>query len=426
MAAKFSQKVTRRGFVLGATATAATLATAGLLEGCDNKSDAGSKLVEGVQKQFPDAVVEYLDVADTQILPYTNMNNVEASNYLTQTNSYELPLGSLVYQSSDSQALIMAPGISSQALIRLGFTTFSTGEFTPLLEQALGAQEDYVIYDARASETVIAWVECNMVHGLWRVYASPLVKGETNEEAMQQAQLLEEGKSAYSPPYLALAKNKVYWTVMPNPDGPASEEDSYLRVAEFSSQRVGARAEAQTIYLSHGRMITNPQVSGKLLTFVPRVDTDSVYYQLTTLDTESDAVNNIAILPPSLRVSDAVWLDNGFAFSIESNYDYAGGLSYFGTYQQRGDGTFLYVNKAPTSAPVQVGELTYLKSTKNVLGIDLAQDSVAIVDTPQDCAEYGDILGGAGKQSRLVTFSTIAAKDGKGAGTCLLRVFDAV
>lgn len=422
MTQKKPRNISRRGFVVGATATAATAAAVSL-GACSSSSD-DTEIIDGVKEQFPDAQVEYLDVDFSQVRPHTEMANENSADYLAEVNSFELPLGSLVYQCSDSKALALAPGASSKVLTRLLLVDLNTADSVPILGQALGSSEDYVIYDARASDAAVVWVECNMVHGLWRVYAASLIGEITDDELLSRAQLLEEGEEDYSPPQLAVSNSKVYWTVMPDPNGTASSEDSFLKAAELGLQSEGAEPEVKTVYTSHGRMITNPTVSGDLLTIVPRVDTGAVYYQLTTLDIESDAVQHIAILPPSLRVVNASWLGEGFSFGIEGNYDYANGLSLFGTYEQLGDGDFLYVNKAPVSAAVRMGSLTFVKSTKNVLGISTSGNSVVIVDTPQDCVDYGDILAGEGTENRLVLYTTVTAKTGQETGTCRVRVFD--
>ena len=407
----------------GSVAATASAAAALTLDGCKSTS-ASEELLEEVASQFPAAQVEYLNVDPDLVAPHTDMILTDSEEYLYHTKTFDLPLGSLVYQSSDTHALIVAPGASSKSLIQLGFAELEGGTFTPCLGQALGFKEDYVIYDARASATAIIWVECNMVHGLWRVYAAPVEQGLASEEAMQQAQLLDEGEGTYSPPRLAAAEKKAYWTVMPDPHGPASSEDSYLKSVEFTNVKASRNAVVKVVYTSHGRLITNPVVSGDVLTFVPRVDTDGVYYQLTTLDIRSDAVKNIAILPPSVRVSDAVWLKNGFAFGIEANYEHAAGISLFGSYQQLGNGRFLYINKMPASAVVEMNRLTYVKSTKNVLALDTDRRAVAIVDTPLDCVTYGDILAGAGKQNRLVLYTTVQSRIGQDRGICRVRVLD--
>lgn len=424
MFTKLSKKITRRGFVAGAAATGAATTAALALDGCCGGSSAEEELIEGVQEEFPSASVEYLDVNESQVLPYTGMSSVESGDYLVESNSFDLPLGSLVHQCSDSQALLIMPGASSKSLIQLCMADLNEGGYTPILGQSLGGGEDYVVYDARASTSAIAWVECNMMHGLWRVYATTLTDGLASEESMQQAALLDEGGEDYSPPLLAVGGSKVFWTVMPDPNGPASSEDSYLKAAEFVTGSTGVSAKPQVIYTSHGRMITNPLVSGDVLTIVPRVTTDSVYYQLTTLDIMTNQVLNVSILPPSLRVSDAVWLGDGFAFGIEGNYDYARGLAFAGTYRQLGDGQYLYVNKPPVSPPLLMNSLTYVKSTKNVIGLDTATGTAVIIDTPKDCVDYGDVLAGVGRQDRLVLYTTVTSKKGQDAGVCHVRVFD--
>jgi hypothetical protein len=410
----------------------ASLATGGAVVGalalpsCSSKGNDPAALTDKAQSAYPQAIIEYLDVDPSQVLPYTGMANAEPADYVRESNNFDLPLGSLVYQCSNSQALVITPGASSKALIRLGLVDLDSGELVPILGQALGYNEDYVIYDARASAGAIIWVECNMVHGLWRVLAAPLLSGAITEEGMAQAALLEEGNSDFDPPLVAASATKVYWTVMPAATGPANTQDSYLRCAEFTGQVFGEKPTAQTIYTSHGRMIVGPQVSGDTITIVPRVDTDAVYYQLTTLNTNDDTVRNIALLPPSLRVTDAVWLGEGFAFGIEGNYDYAKGLAYFGTYYQLGNGQYLYVNKVPTSTPVAMKSLLYVKSTKNVIGLDTAFGNAVIIPTPENCVSYGDILAAGGTQDRLVVFTTVTSRIGQERGMCRVRVLDAL
>ncbi|MCL2807226.1 MAG: hypothetical protein FWD27_03550 [Coriobacteriia bacterium] len=426
MVKKHPHKLSRRGFVVGAAAVAASTAAASVaLGGCQSVS-AQQAVYDSVRSQFPKAKLEYLDVDPAQVLPHTEMTMVDSVEYLRETQNFELPLGSLVYQSSDTQALVVAPGASSKALIRLGLVQLDSGNFSPFLDEALGSGEDYVIYDARASSDAVVWVECNMVHGLWRVYAAHIISGAVGEGILQEPHLLDEGVESHVPPQVALSGTKVYWTVMPDAAGPAATEDSYLKAVELNAVATQASVEPKIVYTSHGRMIATPLVSGDLITFVPRVDTDAVYYQLTTMDIATDTVQNIAILPPSLRVSDAVWLGDGFAFGIEGNYDYAKGLSLFGTYLQLGDGQFLYTNKAPTSAAMRMESLTFVKSTKNVLGLDPANDSVAIVRFMQDCVAYGDIMAGVGEQNRLVIYTTVTSRMGLEKGRCRVRVFDAI
>ncbi|MDR3136051.1 MAG: hypothetical protein LBU07_01245 [Coriobacteriales bacterium] len=441
------------GVLAGSVLAGGTLTASNLtLTGCSSTNSV-DKLIATAAQNAPQAHIQYLRVDPTQVLPYTDMTNVSYQDYLKETSSFELPLGSLLYQSSPTRALVIGPGDSSRYLIRLDMTSLYDGSRTPLLNQALGANEDYVIYDARASDSALIWVESNMIDDIWRVYAATLTNGAPSPIAeatsggasgadgtagektaggsgasgastLPQAILLDKGGPDFEPPLLAVSGNKVYWTVMPDPTGLASQEDSLLRCALLNPQQPGAKPEPRTIYTSHGRMITNPQVSGDVLTIVPRADADSVYYQLTALGINDDVVRNVAILPPSLRVSDAVWLDEGFAFCIEANYDYAQGLAYAGTYWQRAHDQFLYINKAPSSAPLVLGALLYVKSTKNIIGLDATHGTALIVPTPENSVSYGDILASCGQQDRLVVYTTVTSRLGQERGSCQVRVFE--
>jgi hypothetical protein len=419
------EKISRRKFVGGSLAAGGAAVGGALgLAGCSGGGNTMADLLQGVQEAAPQAQVDYLDVDPSQVADYIDMTEATEPEYLTFTTSFDLPVGSLVYQNSDTQALVLGPGLQGNALIRMGFVNLDGGEYTAVLEQALGHNEDFIIYEARASKTALVWVECNMVHAAWRVFAVPIIGGAVSEQAAAAATLLDEGGSLYEPPSLAAADGKVYWTVMPDPQGSASQEDSLLKCADISVK--SSNYEARTIYNSPGRMITIPQVSGNTLTIVPRVAADAIYYQLTALSIADDSVLNAAVLPQSLRVSDAIWLGEGFAFCIENNYDYAKGLALFGTYQQLADEQYIYINKMPTSPPVLLSSKLYVKSTKNIVGLDTAGSRAFIVATPAECVSYGDILAGAGLQNRLVTYTTVTSKLGQERGVCKVRVFDPV
>ena len=419
-----AKMISRRHFLRSSLAVGSFAAASLSLRGCGS-SGGTANLLEAAQAAAPSANVEYLSVDPSQILPYTSLSNVDFSDYLGEKNSFTLPLGSLLQQGSRSQALVISPGESSRALISMGLVNLDSGDLTTLLAQALGHNSDYVIYDARAGDASLIWVECNMVAGLWRVYASTLL-GSLAAADMQQAALLDEGEADYEPPLLAASGNKVYWTVMPDPNGPAYQQDSFLKCAQFSKQVLGEQPAVRVIYTSHGRMITNPQVSADTLTIVPRVDTDSVYYQLTSLALSDDTVRNVAILPPSLKVADAVWLGEGFAFSIEANYDYAQGLAYAGTYCQLSGGQYLYINKPPSAAPVRLGSLLCVKSSQNIVALDASRGNASIVPTPENGVDYGDILAAAGTQDRLVVYTTVTARIGQEKGSCQVRVLEAL
>lgn len=404
--------VSRREFLSGALGAGAVLATGTLVltAGCSSKKEDDLEAV--VAKNAQDADIATLKVSVDQLVESADFEEAPVSDYLVLESSWDLPKGSLVYVCSKQSALVLVPGASTEALIKLAFLNLSNGELTVAMEHALKHDEDYVIYDARASDTALIWVECNMQTAHWQVYCSTLANG-----ILGDPQLIDEGQIEYEPPLLCVSDDKVYWTYMPDPLGPANQEDSFLKATKVRD------IDPQVVYTSHGRMITNPLASEGIITLVPRVDTDNVYYQLTALKVDDDSIVAVSILPQAMKVNEAIYMSDAFTFCTENNYDYAEGLAYFGTYRDLGDGTYLHVNKMPTSAAALFNENLILRSTKNAVGIDIANRRFFVIELIPNSADYGDILAAWGVQDKVVIYSTVAASGSSTMGTTRLRVF---
>jgi hypothetical protein len=261
-------------------------------------------------------------------------------------------------------------------------------------------------------------VETDLGNLTWQVYIA-LRAGV----GLGTARMLEEGNADYEPPMLALADEKAYWTVMPNAAGAARLEDSLLRALRLGSDVDFEKETPYTVLVSQGRMITNPLVSNGIVTFVPRVDTANVYYQLTALTCAQDKAVKFTVMPQSLRVSDALYLDDDFSFCIENNYDYAEGLANFGTYYKLADGTYLRINKSPMSAPVRFNDCLIVKSIYNIVGIDLIKMKSFVLQAPTESSDFGEALIGWGVQEKVITCSLRMDKDIGGIGVLILRVF---
>lgn len=404
--------VSRRQFISGMLGAGAALATGTLVvtSGCSsNKKD---DLESVVAKTAQDADITTLRVAVDQLVESATFEEAPVSDYLVLESTWDLPKGSLVYVCDKRKALVLVPGETTEALIKLGFLDLTTGELAIAMEQALDHNEGYVIYDARASDSALIWIESNMQTTHWQVYCSTLDNGIPGEP-----QLIDEGQTDYEPPLLCVSGNKVYWTYMPDPLGAANKEDSYLKATTVKT------VDPQIIYTSHGRMITNPLATEGIITLVPRVDTDNVYYQLTALRVDDDSVVAVSILPQALKVNEAIYMSGTFTFCTENNYDYAEGLAYYGTYRDLGDGSYLHVNKMPTSAAVQFKQHLMLRSTRNVVGIDVANKRFFVIELMTDSVDYGDILAAWGVQDKVITYSTITNKGSGSTGKTRIRVF---
>ena len=161
-------------------------------------------------------------------------------------------------------------------------------------------------------------------------------------------------------------------------------------------------------------MITNRLVTDGVVTFVPRVDTSNVYYQLTALNCTNDKAVDFQILPRPLRVTDALYLGSGFLFCVEDTYEYddVKGIFQFGTYLQLDQGMVLHVNRPPTCAAVRLGDCLIVKSTASIIGIDLVNRKSFVVDLPHQCSAFGEALVGWGNREKVVTYFVRMGEEG--------------
>jgi hypothetical protein len=421
--------LTRRDFVTRTIGAGAALAAGGAvaltgsaLTGCASSE---GQAVEGlVSKSIQDEDIVALAVSSEQVIEATEFVDAPFEDYLVLQETFELPFGSLVHQLDSSKALVLLPGGKGEPLRKIATLNLGNGELTTLLDKPVGTSKNAVIYEARASRTRLIWVEFDLGDRSWRTYVMPLGATTAGE-----AWRVDEGDSDYEPPMLAVGGDKVYWTHMPVATGAANMEDSLLKALgafeqnASSGQGAGGLGEPYTLFTSHGRMITNPLVTDGIVTFVPRVDTANVSYQLTALTCADDTLVDFQILPQSLRVSEAVYMREAFSFTIEGNYDYAGGLSRFGTYRQLEDGTYLHVGRPPFGPSAYFGGCLIVKSTLSIVGFDPVARRSFIIEIPPRCSNYGEALVSWGVQDRVVTSYQRMAEQGGGVEATMVRVF---
>jgi len=415
-----SAPLSRRGFIksaLGVSAAVVALSGEAFLAGCAKEED--PEIVTLASKAVQEKDIPVLKVTKEQIIKAIEFEEVPVEDYLELVATYYLPAGSLCHQIDSTMALVLLPGLEGESLRRIGLFDLTNGEVKILVEKPVGSERNVIIYDARASRTRVIWVEVNLGELNWKTYVAPIA-----DRAVGKVLLVDEGNANYEPPMLAVLENKVYWTFMPMATGAAYQEDSYLRTLAADQDFVTGPAETRNVFISHGRMITNPCITEGIITLVPRVDTSNIYYQLTALRCADDKVVTYQALPQSYRVSDAVYMKQGFAFGVEYNYTDLGGLSNAGIYHQLPDGNYLYVSKPPTNAIAYFDDHLIVKSTSSVIGIDPIQRQLFIIRPPRHCGDFGEFLIGSGILNRIVLSSARMREDGKGPETAIIRIFD--
>lgn len=411
--------VSRREFLYGALGAGVLVVGGGAFavsRGCSKDDEASPQEAAASEGAGDDASVSTLDVSDDQVESAADFEVGSVDEYLSLSATYDLPMGCLLYMDTDDFSVVLVPGEAGESLVKLGFFDVDTGALSYTLEKAIGEDEGFTIYDARANDQIVVWVESNFLTEDWRVYLASV----QDSSRIGDAVLVDQGNADYDPPLLCVCGDKAVWTVLPYESGSASTEDSFAKTATVQD------TTPQILYTSHGRMITNPQATENIVTIVPRVDTDSVYYQLTALDGDTLKTIAVDILPQAMKVSDAIYLSGEFAFGIESSYSYGGGISRFGTYREFEEGSYLRFNKTPADTPALCGSCLMVKSTKSIVGIDMERRRQFSIDTLEGCVDYGDYLASTGVCQKVVIFTTVAATDGSGSGSTKVRIFNQV
>jgi hypothetical protein len=373
-----------------------------------------------------------LRVSEDQVLKAIDFEERPLADYMYEVGRFDLPFGTVVHQINDWLALTLTTHSEGAALVDINLLNLGNGHTLRLFDHAVGGDfghPDAIIYNARASDSLIVWTECDIASLQWQVYMAPLSTSEDGSfgsYSVGSPTQLDSGEPDYEVPQLAVEANKVYWTVMPNPSGPANYEDSLLKAAVYGSK------SPYVVFTSHGRMITHPLITQGYLTFSPRVDTTNIYYQLTAMDITTDKLVKGVVLPQSVRALDAIFLGEHLSFSIENNYSYAGGIGLYGTYLQlpsqstTATDRWLHLYRKPSAPPVLLAGHLVVKSATRVILIDTEAQTYCSIAPLADCADYGDILAGWGARDRLAIYTNVRSTSALSQARGILRVFQAV
>lgn len=433
--------LTRRHFLYGAAGVAAIAALGG-----------GAAWASG--NSSDKKALETLTVPEANVVLDNSLEEIEnADDALTLAASVELPYGTLLWCSDDAVAACLLPTETAKPLAQVGLLDLATGEYATIIENAVGQDEGFEIYDVRANANGAVWTEADILDGQWRVYAAAL-SGNT----LGQPRLLDEGDVDWEMPTLAVAGGYGFWQRLPQLDGNARVENSLLKRAAFGS------TDAEVVYSSQGRMACAPISCGDALVATPRARTSGTYYQLTRIDGASGAVTDACILPSSMRPLEAGWGRTGFNFAFDGIYNYGDGIANLGTYMPlaptdgprlagtdlegvEGPGSddphipvsaanlatplysadewFHYVAN-PLSAPCWCGNWVLVRGGSSVCAIDLASRRYARLPLQEGSGDYNDFLASTHIGQRAVTYCNVdhTPINGEQQKHCLVRIWE--
>ena len=372
--------LSRRGFLKGA-AGAGALATVGALAGCRKGKDGSAGLM----------------VSSSNLVTTDDFEEAWFDDVLSCDVDVELDAGTMAWGIDDQYALLMRTGEGAHPLNTLGLFNLQTGNDSSLLDQAIGADEGFDIYEARASSNLLLWTEVNYATYDWRGYCAPL----DSSMGMGSETLYDQGPADFTPPLLCACGSQAVWTVSPNEEGAHAKDGSVVKARSLTEG--GDRQLANP----RGYLLAIPERSEGVVTTVTRADTDSTNYQLLAQRPESGEVVSQVIMPPSVRPMDAILLDGRFAFQIEASFSSNSAIAQMGTYFDMGDGKYLRINRVPSCTPALHKGWFIAKSSKSTLCIDPAGKRYVVVDAPSHSLGHGDYLATSGACERFLVYSTV-------------------
>ena len=441
--------LTRRHFLYGA-AGVGVLAAAG----------AGAKAYTSAKAE--QNAVTVLAVPKSAVTESTDLTEVENGGKMSLSAEIELPYGALMWATNDDVAALLLPTETGSPLATVSILRLTSGYYFSIINQAVGAAEGFEIYDVRASAEGVVWTEVNILEGVWRIYGAPLA-----DASLGTPRLLDQDTDDWETPSLAICGKEAFWQVLPNAQGPKKTSASTLRCAAVTGAASGASSTSaaagasgasanagstgtdsssmatsnsasisayEVVLSSQGRMCTPVYASDDEITVTPRAQTSGVYYQLTVINANTHEIKETMVLPQSMKPLEAGYGETGFMFSFEGIYSYGDGIANLGTYAPKTDvrgadysaASWFHFARTPSAPPCWCGNYLMVKSTRSVVGVDLASDTYFLLDSISGSDTYGDYLASTGSRKRILVFSNVSDNATSSSNKyCCARIFTA-
>ena len=396
--------ITRRGLFRVGAAGAVAAATVGVVNRCRRNDDETSDPV----------VVD--DRAANNILAEDSAYT-EVDLGLPETNSWELPAGTVLRPASGVWIPALAASSSTIPMVKAAALSTTTGTFSDVITtQVMGNDPNTAIYDVRCSDELFAWVEIDMLTRNWALYAQHFADGAVSGSVTT----LWEGDADWDPPLFTVTGDTVIWQVMPAISGTKTRESSFCYLWHQGDRNAKAVVE------SPGRFAVPPAVSEGTVTLAPRVRADEgVFYGITAYNLRDEFATTVdqLVLPQSVRPFRAVRMGDVFVFSIEANYSSGGLLGRMGTYIGAGDGPFTTLVREPSAQVAGNNGQFIIKSRASYFVIDTIRETYSILLATNRCVDYGEYPASEGTCSNFVTFATVKDAETGYPSTVSVRCF---
>lgn len=394
-------RLTRRGFIKTAALGSAAAAAVSVLSGCSHASD----------EEASDPVVVDEDSAEDIL---STFEEVECP--LVVENAWELPLGNVLHPADGTWIPVTTAGSSATPMVKASVLSLASGQLAEVVSAPFQEGATKVIYDARCSDYVYAWVELDLATRDWALYAAPFSAGALSGDV----RTLWEADANYDPAPFAVGERSVIWQVQPSTSGSKTTESSRCYLWRSGD------SEAQAVVESSGRFATSPTISGDAVVLTPRVRADEgVYYGVTAYSLSDDLATRLdqLVMPQSVRPFRATRVGDRFLVSVEASYGSGGLLGQMGTYIGTADSGFFRLNREPSEGGCGNGDVIVIKGTASYFVIDLANRQYSTLLATDRSVDYGEYPARAGNCDLFVSFSTVKDADSGYPASVSVRTF---
>ena len=379
--------ISRRRFLRSAGIATAAGAAIGVLPGCTNPEQHVVPEPLVIDKETATSVIDEFEEVDLEI---------------REIADWSLPLGSVLHEATSAWVPVTQAGSSASPMVKGCAFSVESGELVEVVSDVMGNSHTVVIYDARCSDSVYAWVELDFLTYAWTLYASRF--SPTDGKLEGSATTLWQADANYDPPGFVCVGNSVLWQVMPALKGDKTKESSYCYLWKLGD------ANAQAVVESPGRFATEPSVSNDTVILCPRVRADEgVFYGVTVYSLGDDLATIVdqLVLPQSVRPFYATYVGNRFAVSIEANYDSGGMFGSMGTYVGPSEGPFIRLSREPSANVAGRDDTFVIKSRASYFVVDLRKSVYSILTAANRCVDYGEFPARVGQTNNFLTFATV-------------------
>ena len=394
-------RLTRRGFIKTAALGSAAAAAVSVLSGCSHESD----------EEASDPVVVDEDSAEDILSTFE-----EVESPLVVENAWELPLGNVLHPADGTWIPVTTAGSSATPMVKASVLSLASGQLAEVVSAPFQEGATKVIYDARCSDYVYAWVELDLATRDWALYAAPFSAGALSGDV----RTLWEADANYDPAPFAVSERSVIWQVQPSTSGSKTTESSRCYLWHSGD------SEAQAVVESSGRFATSPTISGDAVVLTPRVRADEgVYYGVTAYSLSDDLATRLdqLVMPQSVRPFRATRVGDRFLVSVEASYGSGGLLGQMGTYIGTADSGFFRLNREPSEGGCGNGDVVVIKGTASYFVIDLANRQYSTLLATDRSVDYGEYPARAGNCDLFVSFSTVKDADSGYPASVSVRTF---